>query len=180
MDGFVNFSPIETDLVRALAKSCDLTLTLTDTPAGDEIRRLALQLRAEDRLISGKPRRPELRAVEANSIEREADEIARRILALHERGTAFREVGVALHDLTSYLPLLRGVFERFGIPARFYFSSSLRMHPAATFLDGLIESALGGWEFDPTVDALRAHPGWGASSLRRRRLTGTGWPPRCS
>jgi ATP-dependent helicase/DNAse subunit B len=163
MDGFVNFSPIETDLVRAIAKSCDLTLTLTDTPAGDEIRRLALQLNAEDRLITGKPRRPELSAVEANSTEREADEIARRILVLHERGTAFREIGVALHDQTSYLPLLRGVFERFGIPARFYFSNSLRTHPAATFLSGLIENALDGWEFGPTVDAFRAHPGWGAN-----------------
>jgi ATP-dependent helicase/DNAse subunit B len=164
MDGFVNFSPIETDLVRALAKSCDLTLTLTDTPAGDEIRRLALQLNAEDRLICGKTRRPELRAVEANSIEREADEVARRILALHERGTAFRQMGVAIHDQTSYLPLMRGVFERFGIPGRFYFSSLLRTHPAATFLSGLIENTLGGWEFGPTLDTLRAHPGWGAGS----------------
>ena len=163
MDGFVNFSPIETDLVRALAKSCDLTLTLTDTPAGDEMRRLAMQLNAEDRLITGKTRRPELVAVEANSTEREADEIARRILTLHERGTAFRQMGVALHDQPSYLPLLRGVFERFGIPARFYFSSLLRMHPAATFLNGLIENALGGWEFGQTVDTLRAHPGWGTS-----------------
>ena len=164
MDGFVNFSPIETDLVRALARSCDLTLTLTDTPAGDEIRRLALQLNAEDRLITGKTRRPEITAVEANSTEREADEIARRILTLHERGTAFREMGVAIHDQSSYLPLLRGVFERFGIPARFYFSSLLRTHPAATFLNGLIENALGGWEFGPTLEALRAHPEWGASS----------------
>jgi ATP-dependent helicase/DNAse subunit B len=164
MDGFVAFSPLETELVRALAHSCDLTLTLTDSPAGDDIRRLALHLGAEDRLLPGSARRPQIQAVEANSIEREADEIARRILALHERGTPFREIGVALHDQPSYVPLLRGVFERFGIPARFYFSAPLRHHPAAIFLGGLIENALAGWEFGSTLDTLRAHPAWGAGA----------------
>ena len=164
MDGFVNFSPLETELVRALEKSCDLTLTLPDTPAGDEIRRLALQLSAEDRLLSGPPRRPELKAIEANSIEREADEIARRVVGLHERGTAFREIGIAVHDQTSYLPLLRGVFERFGIPARFYFSGALRTHPAALFLGGLMENTLNGWEFGAALDTFRAQPGWGSGT----------------
>src|SRR5665213_534947 len=164
MDGFVNFSPLETGLVRALAGSCELTLTLADTRAGDEIRRLALQLGAEDRLLSGPPRRPAVQAVETNSIEREADEIARRVLALHDRGTPFREMGVAIHDRSSYLPLLRGTFERFGIPARFYYPAALRRHPAATFLGGIVENTLGGWEFGPALDALRAHPGWGTSA----------------
>src|SRR5205807_2138014 len=50
MDGFINFSPLESELLNALSKTCDLTLTLTDSPATDEARRLALRLRAEDRL----------------------------------------------------------------------------------------------------------------------------------
>ena len=95
---------------------------------------------------------------------READEIARRILNLHERGTAFREMGVALRDAGAYLPLLRGTFERFGIPARYYFATPLNKHPAAVFLGGLVLCALNGWEFGAALDALRAHPHWGHSA----------------
>ena len=168
MDGFVTFSPIEMEFIRAAARSCDFTLTLTDSPATEETRRAAVQLGAADRLLAGASRRPGTEVVQAISIERECDEIARRILELRESGIPFRETGVALRDESSYLPLLRGVFERFGIPARFYFSSALREHPASLFLNGLIESALNGWEFGRTLDALRAHPGWGVSAAMDR------------
>jgi len=52
------------------------------------------------------------------------DEIARRILALHNQGTAFRRIAVALREPATWLPLLKGTFDRFGIPARFGFSPS--------------------------------------------------------
>jgi ATP-dependent helicase/DNAse subunit B len=164
LDGFINFSAPERDLVTSLAKHCDLTLTLTDTPAADELRRFAIHLSAEDRLLPGSARKPATTAVIAGSMPREADEIARRILTLRRDGVQFREIGVALRDTGSYVPLLQSTFERFGIPARFYFPAPLRRHPAATFLGGLIDCVLKGWEFGAALDALRAQPGWGNSS----------------
>ena len=164
MDGFIHLSPLESELVSALARTCDLTLTMIDTPAADDMRKLALQLGATDRLLTGGCRKAGVTVVASASMPREADEIARRILNLHERGTAFREIGVALREASSYLPLLRGTFERFGIPARYYFSTPLRKHPTAVFLGGLISCALHGWEFGAAIEALRAHAGWGNSA----------------
>ncbi|HKD10112.1 MAG TPA: PD-(D/E)XK nuclease family protein [Bryobacteraceae bacterium] len=164
MDGFAAFSPLETELIAALAKSCDTTVTTTDTRGGDEIRRMAMRLGARQTELSGRARRPQTELVKATSVEREADEIARRIIELRARGTAFREMGVAVRDVGSYAPLLRGVFERFGIPARFYFGGPLREHPAAIFVGGLIECAIGGWEFGAAIEALRGHARWGASA----------------
>ncbi len=168
LDGFLNFSALEREFVQSLAKVSDLTLTLTDSPAADEIRKFAMQLGApherKDRLLTGAPRKAETTLIEARTLEREADEIARRILVLRDRGTPFREIGVALRDAETYLPLLRCTFERFGIPARFYFASALRKHPVATFLGGLISGALNDWDFEPAIETLRAHPRWGRSA----------------
>src|ERR1019366_10371071 len=72
-----------------------------------------------------------------------------------------REIAVAVRDTDTYVPLLRTAFDRFGIPARFYFPRSLRHHPAAIFLNGLIEGVLHHWDFEPTLRAFRAHPRWG-------------------
>jgi ATP-dependent helicase/DNAse subunit B len=164
MDGFINISPAEKELVRALSRTCDLTLTVIDAPAGDELRRMALEFGAAERLLQGSSRKPPVTVVTATSMEREADEIARRVLELHGGGLGFREMAVAIRDARSYLPLIRSTFERFGIPARFYFSEPLKSHPVARFFGGLIDCALGGWEFGAALDALRAHPGWGPSA----------------
>jgi len=164
LDGFLNFSPIELDFLRDLVKVCDVTLTIPDSPAAGDIHKFALQLGAEDRLLPGNPRKPVTTLVTARTLEREADEIARRILALHRQGTEFRRIGVALRDAATYVPLLKGTFDRFGIPARFYFSSPLRKHPVAIFLRGLISGALDGWGFEGAIETLRAHPRWGRSA----------------
>jgi RecB family exonuclease len=119
---------------------------------------------AQDRLLPGVARKPQIVAVAAPNMEREADEIARRILKLREQGMAFREIGVAVREASFYQPLLQGTFDRFGIPARFYFSSPLRKHPASNFLGGLVGCVLNGWEFSAALDTLQAHPAWGLSS----------------
>lgn len=164
MDGFVSFSPLEQDFVRALAQNCELTLTLTDCQETDDIRRFGMELGAEDRLLRAPARKPGTTLVEAPTLEREAEEIARRIAGLHERGTRFRDIGVALRDPATYTSLLGVTFQRFGIPARFYFGSTLRKHPVATFLSGLISGSLEDWDFENTIETLRAHPKWGPSA----------------
>lgn len=161
MDGFLNFSPAEKEFLSALARTCDVAVTIADLPATSEIHRFALTLGAQDQLLPGSPRRPGTIAISAATIEREADEIARRIIELHKQGTDFRDIGVALRDAPTYSPLLQGTFARFGIPARFYFPTPLLRHPAAIFLSGLLSAALSGWNFETTINALRAHPRWG-------------------
>ncbi len=164
LDGFLKFSLLESNLLRALAANCDLTLTLTDGPATLEAHRLALELGAADQLLPAPARHTETIAVTALSPEREADEIARRILELNSRGTDFPDIAVAIRDVESWLPLLRNTFDRFGIPARYYFSTPARKHPVAVFLTGLIAAALDDWDFATTLAALRAHPAWGRSA----------------
>lgn len=164
MDGFLKFSPIESELLRAIAANCDLTVTLTDGLATDEARRLAMELGASDRLLPGTRRTTETIAVIAPSPEREADEIARRIIELQAQGTGFPAIAVALRDVDTWLPLLRSTFDRFGIPARYYFSTPVRQHPVAVFLNGLISCSLADWDFTTTLAALRAHPAWGHSA----------------
>ncbi|MCU1328466.1 MAG: ATP-dependent nuclease subunit B-like protein [Bryobacterales bacterium] len=154
-DGFLHFSPVEIQLVEALD---DLgRVVVTGGESGDEATLF-------DERTGGAPRRPRMVAVAVDSLEREADEMARRIMELHAAGTPFREIGVAVREAGVYEPVLRGVFERYGIPARFYFSSPLQGHPAATFLSGLIDCALRGWDHREALEALRADPRWGLTA----------------
>ena len=66
MDGFIHFSPLEQELVSALAKTCDLTLTLTDAPAADDMHKFALSLGASDQLLPGGPRKALITGVAAS------------------------------------------------------------------------------------------------------------------
>ncbi len=152
-DGFLHFSQLEVELLEALGDVGRVVVI-----AGEDNTASLF-----DERTTGTPRRPKMVEVAAESVEREADDIARRILELQANGTPFREIGVAVRDAAVYEPLLRGVFERFGIPARFYFSRPLLGHPAATFIGGLIDAALRGWDHRETLEALRADPRWGMS-----------------
>lgn len=161
IDGFLRFSPLESDFLRAIAAACDVTLTLTEGPVTFDAYRFAMELGASDRLLPGSPRPPQPIAVQAPSPDREADEIARRILALHAEGTEFAAIAVALREVEAWLPLLRTTFDRFGIPARYYFSWPVARHPVAVFLRGLMDCALKDWDFASALSAFRAHPAWG-------------------
>ena len=61
--------------------------------------------------------------MKAPGIEREVEEIARRILQQADSGRPFREIGIIVRSPEIYVPALRSTLERFGIPARFYFDS---------------------------------------------------------
>ncbi|MDQ6764765.1 MAG: PD-(D/E)XK nuclease family protein, partial [Verrucomicrobiota bacterium] len=104
----------------------------------------------------------------ADNIEREADEIARRILLESEKGIAFREMGIVIRNRKVYEPILRATLERFGIPARFYFDSPLLDHPVTRFITGLVDSKLSGWEHEQTLAALKLAPSTGVSAAMDR------------
>jgi ATP-dependent helicase/DNAse subunit B len=113
-------------------------------------------------VVDGYPFRPRpspvLALVRASRIEREVEEIARRILD-QAAGRPFREMAVVVRDAETYVPLIETTMERFGIPARFYFDRKLEEHAVARFLTGAVDAMLGGWDYSATLGVLRLMPG---------------------
>jgi ATP-dependent helicase/DNAse subunit B len=101
---------------------------------------------------------PAVAIVRAPSVERECDEIARRILEQSSAGRPFREIGIVVRAADAYVPLLRSTLERYGIPARFYFDSPLERHPVVRYLAGAVDAMLGGWDHAATFAVLRLAP----------------------
>src|SRR5207302_6067931 len=97
-----------------------------------------------ERRLEQKRPEPAVQNFSAPTVDREAEEIARRILVRVEAGTAFREIGIIVRNPDVYLPALRAALERFGIPARFYFSDALHEHSRVRHLAGRITALLSG------------------------------------
>ncbi|MBZ5623795.1 MAG: PD-(D/E)XK nuclease family protein [Acidobacteriia bacterium] len=106
--------------------------------------------------------------VKAPSVEREVEEIARRILEQAAAGRPFREMGIIVRAQETYVPILRSTLERFGIPARFYFDSKLEEHAAVRFLSGAVDAMLGGWDHAQTLGVLRLAPRFADSNSMDR------------
>ncbi len=158
MDGFHALPDPELGVVAAMSRHADLMLTLGDEDLTPTLRtRLAGMGAAEERLPSRRARGA-LELVKAPNLEREVEEIARRILLQAESGRPFREMGVIVRSAEIYTPALRSTLERFGIPARFYFDAALERHPAVRFLSGAVEAMLGGWDHARTLAVLRLTP----------------------
>jgi ATP-dependent helicase/DNAse subunit B len=155
-DGFFTLGPAEVDFIRALAGSSSgglgsvmVTLPTPDprlAGAGFTVEHLTKVWRA-----------PERHVFAAATLEREAEEIARRILEQAERGRRFREMGVVLRSRDPYGPLMETTLERFGIPARGYFLDPLGSHPAVAYLAGVVKALLGAWDY-AAVNALLRMP----------------------
>ena len=168
LDGFHALPDPELRVIEALSRHADLTLTLGD---GDATKSVRARLRAmgfhEGR--AGRPRaKPAMALVRAPGIEREADEIARRILEQAAAGRPFREMGIIVRSAEIYVPVLRSTLERFGIPARFYFDAELERHAAVRFLSGAVDAMLGGWDHARTLQVLRLAPRFADSNVMDR------------
>jgi ATP-dependent helicase/DNAse subunit B len=190
-DGFVGFTRPELELIEALAKKADVTVALpsltTAVPALADLRSTGFEFEE----LSG-PSDPEDNApaeaawFQAENLEREADEIARRILLYRQSGYEFREIAVVLRSPEDSSPLFETTFQRYGIPARFYFGTPLAEHPLAGFALRLIEALLSGWDLEATLAALRLMPGVASSAAMdrwdiaiRERLPGAGLDILC-
>ena len=181
LDGFHVLPDPELEVIEAIAQHADVTLTLSDSDAGEAVRSRLWGMGFEEERAPGMPPMPELRLVRAPAIEREADEIARRILEQTAAGRAFREIGIIVRAAETYVPILRATLERFGIPARFYFDSDLEHHPAARFLTKAVDAMLGGWDHAATLEVLRVAPRFANSAAMdgfdfavREQLPGSG------
>jgi RecB family exonuclease len=158
MDGIHALPDPELRLVAALGRHAGLTLTLGDEDLTPALRaRLAAMGCTEERMPARRAR-PALVLVKAPGIEREVEEIARRILQQASSGRPFREMGVIVRAPEIYVPALRSTLERFGVPARFYFESTLERHPVVRFLSGAIDAMLGGWDHARSLAVLRLAP----------------------
>ncbi len=168
-DGFAVFSEPELAVIGALAEHTDITVTLPVEAASEEThRRLSQMGFTAKSLTPANARSPKISAFKADSPEREADEIARRILSEADAGRPFRDIGIVLRQPESLAPLLCATLERYGIPVRAYGSTALAEHPAALFFTALLEAMLSGWDHERTVAALRLSPRAGSSGALDR------------
>jgi ATP-dependent helicase/DNAse subunit B len=158
MDGFHALPDPELRVVSAMARHADLTLTLGDEDLTPALRARLTAIGAAGQRFQSRRAHPALALVKAPGIEREVEEIARRILEQSASGRPFREIGVVVRTPEIYAPALRSTLERFGIPARFYFDTPLERHPVVRFFSCAIEAMLGGWDHARTLAALRLTP----------------------
>src|SRR5271157_1191081 len=158
LDGFHALPDPELQVIAALGRHADLTLTLADSDLSGSMRaRLAALGFREER--ASRPRgTPAAALMRAPSMEREVEEIARRILQQAAADRPFREMGIVVRAAENYVPLLRSTLERFGIPARFYFDQKLEAHPVTRYLCGAVDAMLSGWEHSATLEVLRLAP----------------------
>jgi ATP-dependent helicase/DNAse subunit B len=87
--------------------------------------------------------------------EREAEEIARRILDYAAQGRPFRDIAIVLRSRDPYSGIVETALARFGIPFRSYFADPLASYPAIAFLARMVQSLLDGWDHAKLLSALR-------------------------
>jgi ATP-dependent helicase/DNAse subunit B len=183
-DGFFTLGPAELALIEALASRATVTVALPKFPGSKAAeQRLAAAGFAVDRFTQVR-RSPRRLSFSAGAPEREAEEIARRILDYSAKGRPFREMGIALRARDPYAPAIEAVLARFGIPARSYFTDPLPAHPAIAYLSGIVNGVLEGWDYGTLarlvrmpVSGLGATPAGDRLDFRlRERMTDTGLP----
>jgi RecB family exonuclease len=186
LDGFFTLGVPELHLIGALCSQVDATVALPSWEGSAEARAALRALGFAERILKGPARRaPHTTLVAATNIDQEVEEIARRILEQVERGRQFREIGIVLRSRKPYVPVLRTALERFGIPARLYFSEPLANHATVRYLTGAVEAMLGGWDHEATLELLKMAPsGFGTTPACDRlefevldRLPGNGLKP---
>jgi ATP-dependent helicase/DNAse subunit B len=167
LDGFHALPDPDFAVVQALGAHADLTLTLPDSPTAAALRARLVAAGFREERFEKRRGAPAVVLVKAPRMEREVEEIARRILEQHAAGRPFREIGI-IARAESYVQLLRATLERFSIPARFYFETPAAQHPAIRFMTGAIDARLGGWDHRATLALLRLAPRFADSSVLDR------------
>ena len=158
LDGFHALPDPELRVIGALGRHADVTLSLADGDLTAALRKRLEGMGFREERAPWRRAAAALAVVKAPGIEREAEEIARRILEQAAAGREFHEMGIIVRVAETYVPILRSTMERFGIPARFYFEQPLDRHAAVRYLSGAMDAMLGGWDHSETLKVLRLAP----------------------
>ncbi len=156
LNGFHTLPDPELAVIEAIARHADITIALAEDATEAMCARLVAMGFREERATKVRPSAA-IAKVRAPSIEREVEEIARRIL-VHAEARPFREMGIVVRSAETYVPMLRATLEQFGIPARFYFDTDAEQHAVTRFLTGALDAMLGGWDHAATLKVLRLAP----------------------
>ncbi|MBZ5674373.1 MAG: PD-(D/E)XK nuclease family protein [Acidobacteriia bacterium] len=155
LDGFFTLSAAETELILAIGARADVTITLPDWPGSQAVRKILLSAGFEEQRLASVVRSARRTGFSASTIEREVEEIARRILKYAVQGRSFREMGIVLRSRDPYAGVVETTLARFGIPARFYFQHPLGSHPALMYFSKVIRALLAGWDHETLLSAIR-------------------------
>jgi RecB family exonuclease len=155
LDGFFTLSAAETELLLALSERAGVTITLPDWPGSQAVRKTLLSAGFEEQRLTSVMRSASRIGFSAATIEREVEEIARRILKYNVRGTAFREMSIVLRSRDPYAGLVETTLSRFGIPARAYFHTQLGAHPVLMFFSKVVGAMLAGCDHETLLAAVR-------------------------
>ena len=155
LDGFFTLSAAETALVVAMGVHSAVTVTLPDWLGARTVRSTLLSSGFEEQSLLIAHRAARRSGFSAATVEREVEEIARRILALATEGREFREIGIVLRSREPYAGVVETTLARFGIPARLYFHQTLGSHPALMFFSNVVRSMLAGWDHATLLGAVR-------------------------
>src|SRR6266851_1369994 len=112
LDGFFSLTDPELALIKAMAKHADVTVTLPSDGIASATRARLLAIGFEEKTLARDRIPPRRELFVAPGIEREADEIARRILEEVAGGRSFREIGIIVRSPEVYVPLMRATLER--------------------------------------------------------------------
>jgi len=155
IDGFFTLSEPELWIVDALRAHAGVTISLPSWDGAATARAALLQMGFEEE--RGLEDGPETRKIilAARTMEEEIGEIVRRVLSEAAAGRSFREMGIVVRSADPYVPALRAALERFGIPARFYFSEPLAGHSVVRYLSAAVKAMLKGWDHEDTLAVMR-------------------------
>lgn len=182
LDGFFSLGAPELELIGAIGLHAEVTVALPRWAGSEPARAALLSMGFCEQAASPARPRPAMVLVAAASLEQEVEEIARRILEHVAGGRPFREIGIVLRTAAPYVPVLRTVLERFGIPARFYFAPPLADHSIVRYLAGIVQALSSGWDHEALLAVLSMNAsGFGGSPACdrfgfqvRERLPGRG------
>jgi len=106
LDGFFTLSAAETDLILAIGARADVTITLPDWTGSQAVRKTLLSAGFEEHRLPFAHRSASRNGFSAATIEREVEEIARRVLSYAAHGRSFREMGIVLRSRDPYAGLV--------------------------------------------------------------------------
>jgi len=154
IDGFYRFSPVELNLVRTLALHARVLLTLPDWEGARAAQEELCQAGFRQELLRRIAPPPRVTLIRALNRQQEVAEIARRIIEFARQGIAYREMGVIVRGVEPYTPLIRRTFERFGLPARFYFREPLDRHSLFEILYVGVAAAREAWPWERVIELV--------------------------